>query len=395
MPVRCSFETDLPRLEGRAGAWQALAEQALEPNPFFEPWFLLPALRHLPEVGLGVGAGVLFLEEEDDGTLIGVVPLRLEPLRLGKVGLGKVRLEELRLPLHRARLLTHDYSFCHIPLVSPDPATATRALVALLDWCRSRRAPILELDDLYAEGPVRALLLEEMGRRGLPSFVRATHERAIFFPRADGDADAYLAAAMAPKRRRDVDRRERQLQAAGRVECPEAGPAGQHPGDVAPFVRSFLALEAAGWKGEARTAFDSTPATRAFFVESVTRGHERGRIWFQTVELDGVTIASLLSFVARETSYSWKICYDERMAKYSPGVYVEVVNLRRLHQRTGIAWMDSGARPDHPMVNRLWPDRRRIETRWVATGGVLPSALVRALPMATRLKARLDRARQK
>ena len=113
------------------------------------------------------------------------------------------------------------------------------------------------------------------------------------------------------------------------------------------------------------------------------------------MELDGATIASLLSFVAGASAYSWKICYDERMAKYSPGVYVEVLNLRRLHLRPQIAWMDSGARPDHPMVNRLWPDRKRIETRWFATGGVLPATFLRALPLAIRLKTRLATLRRR
>lgn len=391
--MRCTFETDLVRLAERAAAWQRLAERALEPNPFFEPWFLLPALRHLPEVNAnahaGAGAGVLFIEEEqpasqDAAKLTAVVPLRFEAVRVA----GKVRL-----PLHRVRLLTHDFSFCHTPLVDPDPATAARALAALLDWCRARRAPILELDDIYAEGRVRALLLEEAARRKLPTFERATYERAVFLPRAD--ASAYLAAAMAPRRRRDIERRERQLRAAGRVECLEAGPAGNTAVDVTPFLRRFLALEGAGWKGEAGTAFDSTPATRDFFLAAITAGYAQGRVWFQTVELDGATIASLLSFVAGGSSYSWKICYDERLSRFSPGVYVEVLNLRRLHERPGISWMDSGARPDHPMVNRLWPDRKRLESRWIATGGVLPSALVRALPLATRLKARLDRVRRR
>jgi len=380
--VRCTFEGDVSRLRGWVAAWQALAERALEPNPFFEPWFLLPALRHLPELASDAGCGLLFIEEEG-GALIGVVPLQLEPLRALA---GRVRL-----PLMRARVLTHKYSFCHTPLV--DRAAGARALAALLDWCRARRAPVLELEDTYADGPVHELLLEEARRLGSATFVRGAHERAVFLPRAD--ASAYLAAAMSPKRRRDLERRERQLRAAGQLETPELGPGPGPDAELVPFVDGFLALEAAGWKGAAGTAFASTAADRGFFVEAVRAGHAEGRVWFQTVVLDGATIASLLSFVAGASAYSWKICYDERVAKYSPGVYVEVLNLRRLHARPQIAWMDSGARPDHPMVNRLWPDRKRIETRWFATGGVLPATFVRALPLALRLKTRLTSLRRR
>ena len=31
--------------------WQALAEKAAEPNPFYEPWMLLPALRSFARPG--------------------------------------------------------------------------------------------------------------------------------------------------------------------------------------------------------------------------------------------------------------------------------------------------------------------------------------------------------
>jgi CelD/BcsL family acetyltransferase involved in cellulose biosynthesis len=384
--VRCTFEGDASRLRGWVAAWQALAKRALEPNPFFEPWFLLPALRHLPElasVTSDAGCGVLFIEEQD-GALIGVVPLRLEPLR--------ALTGRIPLPLMRARVLTHKYSFCHTPLV--DRAGGARAIAALLGWCRARRAPVLELEDTYADGPVHELLLEEARHLGsAATFVRGAHERAVFLPRAD--ASAFLAAAMTPKRRRDLERRERQLRAAGHLETPELGPGPGPDAELVPFVDGFLALEAAGWKGAAGTAFASAATDRDFFVEAVRAGHAEGRVWFQTVELDGATIASLLSFVAGASAYSWKICYDERMARYSPGVYVEVLNLRRLHERPQITWMDSGARPDHPMVNRLWPDRKRIETRWFATGGALPAAFVRSLPLAARLKTRLTTLRRR
>src|SRR3954466_9403070 len=38
--------TDRRELEALAGDWQALADVAAEPNPFYEPWMLLPALDH-------------------------------------------------------------------------------------------------------------------------------------------------------------------------------------------------------------------------------------------------------------------------------------------------------------------------------------------------------------
>ncbi|MDQ3266915.1 MAG: hypothetical protein M3Y59_25225 [Myxococcota bacterium] len=67
--------------------WQSLADEALEPNPFYEPWMLLPVLRHLP------GQRPLFLliwaphpsGRKGERLLCGLFPLLEEPLvpRLG------------------------------------------------------------------------------------------------------------------------------------------------------------------------------------------------------------------------------------------------------------------------------------------------------------------------
>ena len=53
------------------GQWDALAEWAAEPNPFFESWYLLPALRGFDPHGR---ARLLCLEA--DGQLAGLMPLR-------------------------------------------------------------------------------------------------------------------------------------------------------------------------------------------------------------------------------------------------------------------------------------------------------------------------------
>src|SRR4051812_49302881 len=42
---------DWAKLEGLQEAWQELAADAAEPNPFYEPWMLLPALRSFSRAG--------------------------------------------------------------------------------------------------------------------------------------------------------------------------------------------------------------------------------------------------------------------------------------------------------------------------------------------------------
>src|SRR5438105_4944855 len=55
-------------LEAIAPAWQDLAGRALEPNPFYEPWFLIPALRHVLPDQEGT---IAVLAIEDRAELVG------------------------------------------------------------------------------------------------------------------------------------------------------------------------------------------------------------------------------------------------------------------------------------------------------------------------------------
>lgn len=54
-------------------AWEQLVEQAAEPNAFYEPWALLPALRHL-RGGQAVRV-LLFFRDSERTVLDGILPL--------------------------------------------------------------------------------------------------------------------------------------------------------------------------------------------------------------------------------------------------------------------------------------------------------------------------------
>src|SRR6185503_20767205 len=72
---------DLSALRALAPDWEALAEQAAEPNPFYEHWMLLPALE-----AYGAGGGVDASRSSEfrcvvvweNGTLAGLFPMHLE-----------------------------------------------------------------------------------------------------------------------------------------------------------------------------------------------------------------------------------------------------------------------------------------------------------------------------
>src|SRR3546814_16764560 len=70
------------------------------------------------------------------------------------------------------------------------------------------------------------------------------------------------------------------------------------------------------------------------------------------------------------SGFSFKIAFDETMSRFSPGVLIEIDNLRRVLNRDDLDWMDSCAAADHPMIDSLWGERRQIVQYRVALRGV-------------------------
>jgi hypothetical protein len=99
------------------------------------------------------------------------------------------------------------------------------------------------------------------------------------------------------------------------------------------------------------------------------------------LRLNDRTIAMKCNLRAADGAFAFKICFDESFANFSPGVLLELENIRRLHATPGLNWMDSCAVYEHFMINRLWTDRRIIQTVVVPTGKPLGQQLVAALPL--------------
>ena len=140
-------------------------------------------------------------------------------------------------------------------------------------------------------------------------------------------------------------------------------------GDPGACLR-FLDLERAGWKGRAGTAFASSSAHAEFFRAICERFAASGRLELLTLEAGDRTVAMKCNLLAGEGAFCFKIAFDEDFARFSPGVQLELDNVERFHEGSA-AWMDSCAAPDHPMINQLWPDRRRIQTVMLPSRGAV------------------------
>ena len=344
----------LAELEAPAmlAAWERLVVRAAEPNPFFEPWYLLPSLR---QWGEGVRVKAWF----HDGRLAGLMPVARGSRYYGH-------------PLTHASVWLHANAFCGVPLVAAGLEEAFwQDLLAHFD-AHASAALFLHLPQIPAEGPVVAALTRVLARSGRMHYVAAQEARAMLT--GETSAAAYLEAAMSAKKRKELRRQRGRLAEEGALAFERIeGDAG-----LAEWTAEFLALEAAGWKGEAGSALASAPGTRALFEAALAGAAAAGRLERLALRLDGRAIAMLVNFLTPPGAYSYKTAFDEAYARFSPGMLLQLENLALL-ERTDVQWADSCAAQGHPMIERLWRGKRRMVSCNIAIGGPLRSAAFRLL----------------
>jgi CelD/BcsL family acetyltransferase involved in cellulose biosynthesis len=335
-------------------AWQDLAKDACEPNPFFEPWFAVPSWQQFAPEGR-----CLLAAHFDGDRLTGVLPLARSGHYYGH------RLPHLSVWLHAN-------AFCGAPLVARGFERAFwLRLFTALDSAPGT-ALFVHLAGLPATGPLSDALDAVLAETGRPASTVESNNRAML---ASGlDAESYLARSMSAKKRKELRRQHKRLSELGDLALDRASGTER----VDRWIDEFLALEAAGWKGEAGSALAATEPTRAFFAAALTGAASAGRLERLTLRLDGAPVAMLANFVTPPGIYSFKTAFDERFARYSPGLLLQIENLDLL-DRPEIAWADSCAAEGHSMIERIWREKRTLVSRNIAIGGPLRRAAFRAL----------------
>lgn len=324
--------------------WDALALAAAEPNPFLESWYLLPALRRFDRAGT-----VEILRFERAGQLVGLLPVERS-------------WRYQRWPLPHLRAWTHPNCFVAAPLVARGAERAFWA--AALAWADVAAGPSLfaHLAQMPTDGDLAAALRAECAAQGRRIELVHREDRALL----DSDLApyAYLERAVRGKKRKELRRQQARLAEQGRLTVERR--ADDHC--LATWIDHFLALEASGWKGAAGSALASHDATAGLFRDALRGAAKRGRLERLSLVLDGRPVAMLANFVTAPGAFSYKTAFDERFARFSPGVLLQLENLALL-EHPEVVWCDSCAMPDHPMIDGLWTERRRIGRYSVAIGG--------------------------
>jgi CelD/BcsL family acetyltransferase involved in cellulose biosynthesis len=350
--ARVTFARGSTELECLVPAWEELARNALEPNPFYEPWMLLPALR-----AFGAGHDLRVALVWSGYELAGLFPLE-------RVARYKA------LPAAALSSWRHAHCLLGTPLVRA--GRARLCLDALLDQSETS---LLEFSYVPAGEPFHRALLEALEARGLRAIVNRSYERGLL-RKHRGTVSAQL--------RRRLAKNERDLRKHGEFAYVELRP----QDDIARWIGQFLELEAAGWKGREGSAMACSPANRGYFAQIIEAAFRRGRLLACGLDLGARPLARRFSFTAGEAAYAFKIAYDEAFAEASPGVMLERHNLRQVDADPRLQWMDSFSDGANLSVERMWPDRRTMQTLAAATGA-WGGLAVAALPALRWLKHRL------
>ena len=364
MVVRSAFE-----LAPLREAWQALASEAQDANPFYEPWMFLPALAAAGEAGLC--CLLVWRHRGGADRLEGFFPFR--------------QLDRFKgVPVSVLSSWLHPSWPLGVPLVRR--GAGLRCLKAIFEWLDAQPQGAVEFRalpcDTLLHADVAAVTLEQSRLVAADSFARPLLRRAE-------SAESYLHAALPADTRKDLRRRRRRLSELGTLTSfrqPEGDPTGA--------LEAFFALEAAGWKGVAGGAFAAQPSTLAFARNVLAEAHRRGRLQVVGLDLDGVPVSRCINIVAGDTAYAYRTAYDERFARFSPGVLAEIETIEAFHADPQLQSMDSITDPLNATLGRLWTHRRSLQSIVVASGA-LGELWVSMLPLLRWTKRRLShRARE-
>lgn len=345
-PARALADADLVRVDvaplfasepGFARAWDDLADAASEVNVFAERWFVAAGVN-LPQ---GEGARVLRVwKGVENSALIGLFPFTILP-RYG------------RLPLRHVQNWLHHHSFLGTPLLrAGHEHAAWQAILNTLDqadWATG----LLHVNGLVESGSVHRALIEATAALGRRCDVVHRIQRALL--QSDLTPAAYYAMTVRKKKRKELKRLEARLAEQGTVAVRRLG----SDDDLGAWCDEYFRLEATGWKGRAGSALVAMPDTKQFFRDAVAGAHAAGRLEIIRLDLDERAIAMLVNLYAPPGAFSFKTAFDERFARFSPGVLVQLENLAVL-DRLDVAWMDSCAVEQHPMIDSLWAQRRSV-----------------------------------
>ena len=352
-------------LAARQSAWDFLSENALQTNPAFESNYLIPALRHLASDAVQV----IIVEDwnaSEVQNVVAVVPIETKRM--------------YQLPFKTAEVWRHDQCFNTTPLLFKDCAAKAWSLVC--DLLVSDGYSLLSLDTVSAQPEVDAVFQEIEKRPAGKRFQRDQFLRAGFAPGVT--ADEYILKHVSKSTRKKLHATLDKLARIGDLSWERS----TDESDFGQLAEDFLKLEAAGWKGEAGTALACSESTQSFYRELIRRSAVQRKAKFLSLKFNGQPIAMISDIQTSSTVYCYKSTYNDKYARYSPGLQTEFKNIEYLH-RDRIQRGDSCTVPGKLSIGRIWGQSLAYQNLVFSLKPGLAQTAVRALPKIQRVLKKL------
>jgi hypothetical protein len=261
---------------------------------------------------------------------------------------GVWALEEKRLtPLGPRYLNTppHYYSFIASPVVDLGLAEAVmEAFFAAI--AADRQLPkTLRLKYLDGDSPTHAPMMRALGAHARELAEPTVRERP-FVTREQG---VKRSGSTRKKLRQDWNR----LSALGATDYVND----RNPAAVAAAFESFLALEAASWKGKSGTALLCSEKDAAFTRRFIANLAAAGNASVALLRVGDRPIAAQVLLYCGSWAYTWKIAYSTDYGRYSPGaVLVDKVTEDLF---AGSVEAIESCSPEGGFMVQMWEGRRR------------------------------------
>ena len=359
-PVQARLVRALELSPATVASWGSLHERALEQNPFFEPACVIAAARHLPH-----GEQIRVLLAEEDGTVLGCMPLRRMP----------------RWHWSRRATFTTDIrrlTWLGTPLL--DRTRADEAMTAMLTHLRDRRRRsgdhMLAVERMHTGGAVDQVVCAAAARLRLPLVVVERYERPVYLQLpmgSDGEDPAPVRRQhRLPERRRKLATRVGPVEVLERAGDPTA-------------VDDLIDLETQGYKGREGIALSSFPGETEWFKEMCAGFAAEGRLVLPCLTAGGKILALNAMVTAGDETFACVGAYDEAFRAYSPGAQLryDTMDLLARARFRSIDWCTYRTSGE---VDETFPDRIEIGIVLVGLGSPVERMLLGALPTARRAR---------
>jgi CelD/BcsL family acetyltransferase involved in cellulose biosynthesis len=365
-PMTSSYAVEIRHLEDIESLrteWDELATNVEVSNPFFESWMLTPALELLPDAQ---GVSLFTVKEAATRKLIGFFPVKFQRRYKG-------------VSIRCAEVWRYAHCYFGAPLVRKGEEEGFWTCIAKWLNNNSQGVQLLRYSEFPCHTTLERSLVTTARLHQQTLFQVQTYQRASL--EAGHDPVSYRKSTLG-KRAKQFRQKEKKLGHEGEVRVHYVS----EEQELKMWIDNFLELEQQGWKGKEGTAMISTPHDESFFRQILTDGLKQNRLQM-AVLFAGETVAAIRTgFTSGAYEYSFKIAYNEELAKYSPGVLLELKHAENFLQRPDMVLLDSCAAPNVRMLNQVLKNQREVAVYEVSSSAFLSRTFLFLVSLVTKMK---------